>query len=267
MRTHALMYHEVVSSDSGASGFAGAGAALYTVTTADFFAHLDALDQALGTPPATVDQLLAGRAESLSWLLTFDDGGASALVAADELSRKGWRGNFFVTTGRIGEPGFLDESGIIDLRRMGHVIGSHSLSHPSRMAALSDGELLEEWRASAEQLSELLGERITSASVPGGYYSKRVATAAAKAGLEALFTSEPVRTTRHASGCLVIGRLSIKTTTSAREAARIAGGDSRPWLRGYAEWNLRKAAKRVSGRGYEKLREGLLSRRSSRERS
>jgi peptidoglycan/xylan/chitin deacetylase (PgdA/CDA1 family) len=260
------MYHDVVPSESDASGFAGAGPTRYKLTTAVFASHLDVLEGALHTPPEIVDDLLEGSAEPSSWLLTFDDGGASALAVGDELSRRGWRGHFFITTGRMGESAFLDESGIVDLRQMGHVIGSHSVSHPSRMSSLSNGELLEEWRASTETLSALLGERIRSASVPGGYYSKRVAMAAAEAGLEALFTSEPVRTTRHASGCLVIGRVSIKTTTTARDAARIAGGDSAAWLRDYAGWNLRKVAKAVAGTGYERLRGGLLSRRSAQER-
>jgi peptidoglycan/xylan/chitin deacetylase (PgdA/CDA1 family) len=266
MRTHALMYHDLVSSDVDASGFVGAGPARYKLTMSQFVAHLDGMEEVLQEPPDVVDDLLDGRVGSNSWLLTFDDGGASSLAAANELTRRGWRGHFFVTTGRIGDPGFLDESGIVELRRMGHVIGSHSVSHPSHMSALSHPELLEEWRASAGMLSALLGERIRSASVPNGYFSKRVAAAAAEVGLEALFTSDPVRTTRHVSGCLAIGRTSIKPTTSANDASRIADGHWRLWLRDYAAWNLRKAAKAVAGKRYEWLREGVLSRRSGEER-
>jgi hypothetical protein len=53
---------------------------------------------------------LAGRAwTGTPVFLTFDDGGASALhPTADLLERRGWSGHFFVTTRRIGTPGFLD---------------------------------------------------------------------------------------------------------------------------------------------------------------
>jgi peptidoglycan/xylan/chitin deacetylase (PgdA/CDA1 family) len=266
MRTHALMYHDVVDGDPDQSGFAGAGPAHYKLSTARFRAHLDAMGKALSDEPGVVDDLLAGDSGRSAWVLTFDDGGASALAAGEELAGRQWRGHFFITTDRTGERGFLDASEIIELRRMGHVIGSHSASHPSRMSSLPERELREEWRASVESLTDLLGAEIRSASVPGGYYRKRVARAAADAGIAALFTSEPVRTTQHVGDCLVVGRLSVKTSTSAVDASRIAAGDSTPWLREWVGWNVRKSAKAVGGKGYERLRQGVLSHRSELER-
>jgi peptidoglycan/xylan/chitin deacetylase (PgdA/CDA1 family) len=265
MRTHALMYHDIVDGDPDQSGFVGAGPARYKLSTARFRAHLDALSDALSEDPGVVDDLQAGHSGSAPWLLTFDDGGASALAAGEELARRHWRGHFFITTGRTGERGFLEASEIIELRSMGHIIGSHSASHPSRMSSLPDVELREEWRASVESLAHLLGGEIRSASVPGGYYTKRVARAAAEVGIAALFTSEPVRTTQHVGKCLVVGRLSMKTSTSAVDASRIAAGDSGPWLREWFSWNVRKSAKAVLGNGYERIRGGVLSDRTELE--
>src|SRR6266702_1009267 len=165
MKTCALMYHDVVDGDPDQSGFAGAGPARYKVSTARFRAHLDAIREALSEDPGVVDDLLAGDSSGAAWLLTFDDGGASALAAGEELARRQWRGHFFITTGRTGEEGFLDASEIIELRSMGHIIGSHSASHPSRMSSLPERELREEWRASVESLADLLGAEIRSASV------------------------------------------------------------------------------------------------------
>jgi peptidoglycan/xylan/chitin deacetylase (PgdA/CDA1 family) len=258
MKTHALMYHDIVDGDPDQSGFAGAGPARYKLSTERFRAHLDAIGEALSEEPAVVDDLLAGDSGKAVWVLTFDDGGASALAAGEELARRHWRGHFFITTGRIGEPGFLDASEIIELRRMGHIIGSHSASHPSRMSSLPEYALREEWRASVEPLANLLGGEIRSASVPGGYYAERVAQAAAEAGIAALFNSEPVRTSHHVGECLVVGRLSVKTSTSAVAATRIAAGDPWPWLREWVSWNIRKSAKAVSGKGYERLRGRVL---------
>jgi len=261
MKTHALMYHDVVDGDPDLSGFVGAGPARYKLSTAQFRAHLDAIADSLSADPEVVDDLLAGNSGSAAWFLTFDDGGVSALATGEELARRQWRGHFFITTGRTGERGFLEASEIIELQRMGHIIGSHSASHPSRMSALTERELREEWRTSVESLADLLGGEIRSASVPGGYYTKRVARAATEAGIAALFTSEPVRTLQHVGECLVIGRLSMKTRTSAVAASRIAAGDSGPWLREWVGWNVRRSAKTVLGKRYERLRGAVLSHR------
>ena len=266
MRTHGLMYHDVVDGDPDQSGFAGVGPARYKLSTALFRAHLDAMGEALSDEPRVVEDLLADESGRAGWVLTFDDGGTSALATGEELARRQWRGNFFITTDRIGEPGFLDASEIVELRRMGHVIGSHSASHPSRMSSLPQRELLEEWRSSVDWLADLLGAEIRSASVPGGYYTKRVALAAAEAGIAALFTSEPVRTTQHVGECRVVGRLAMTRTTSAVDASRIAAGDSALWVREWVGWNLRRSAKAVFGTRYERLRQEMLSHRSELER-
>jgi hypothetical protein len=60
-------------------------------------------------------------------------------------------------------------------------------------------------------------------------------------------------------GCLVVGRLSVKTSTSAVDASRIAAGEPGPWLHEWASWNGRRLAKAVAGKGYERLRERVLS--------
>ena len=210
-------------------------------------------------PPVLADDLLVGRPKSPSWALTFDDGGCSALEAGAELARRGWRGHFFIATGLIGAPSFLDSAAIKELREMGHVIGSHSSSHPASMPALTDAEILTEWRTSITVLSDLLGEEVHTASVPGGFYTRRVAMAASKAAVRALFTSEPVRRPSWVDDCLVIGRLSIRGRTSPDDAARAVVGDGGPWLRQYAAWNLRKPIKTVFSEGYERARRGILA--------
>lgn len=256
-RTHALMYHDVFSDDPDASGFPGPLAARYKLPWPAFLAHLDAIDTAVSRPPETAEAGIVEGEAHHSWTLTFDDGGASMLDVAAELGRRGWQGQFFVTTARIGEPGFLDAAGVQELRRLGHAVGSHSSSHPERMSSLSDERLLEEWRTSVDALSELLGVQVRTASVPGGYYAPRVAAAAARAGIAVLCTSEPVRRTRRVGDCLVVGRLSVRQGTPARDVAAAVAGKRSPWLRQYAGWNLRKPVKALLGDRYRQLRARL----------
>lgn len=262
LRTHGLMYHDVVRGDRTPSGLTGAGPDNYKLAWETFVEHLDRIGQVVDAPPAVVCDRPAGHGTSPSWSLTFDDGGASALEVGEELLRRKWRGYFFVTTGLIGTIGFLDADAIRALDRMGHVIGSHSVTHPERMASLAPEELLHEWRASVDALSDLLAKEVCTGSVPGGYYRRHVAVAAARAGIDALFTSEPVRTARRIGGCLVIGRYSIRQDTSAHDAARAAAGSSAPWLRQYVGWNLRKPVKALGAEHYDRLRRALLAARS-----
>lgn len=257
---HALMYHDVIVTGAGQSGLAGTGD--YELSWADFVDHLDRFEIAGGGPPAVLDSTGTRAAGRPPWVLTFDDGGASAVEIGRELHRRDWRGYFFVTTGLIGSPGFVDATGITELYELGHVIGSHSVTHPAWFAALSEEETRREWEDSVDQLSEVVGERIQTASVPGGHYRRHVAAAAARSGIEVLFTSEPTRAVRRVDRCLVVGRYAIRRGTTGAEAAAAVAGDSRVWLRQYLAWNLRKPAKAFGGKRYERLRRRLLSTRS-----
>src|SRR6266568_4475576 len=156
MQALAIMYHDVVENgDFESSGFPGEGAHLYKLRAEDFVRHLDAI--AAATTAVSTANRLTGRPV----LLTFDDGGVSFhRPIADLLETRGWRGHFFITTDRIGTPGFLTEAQLRDLHRRGHIIGSHSCSHPTRMAALTRADLDREWRQSLERLSGVVGEPV-----------------------------------------------------------------------------------------------------------
>ncbi len=249
------MYHDLL--DTG-GGVEDGDSDVYSVTLEDFRDHLDRIDRSVGSPPHRADTLSDG---AEPWLITFDDGGASGLVAGEELSRRSWLGHFFIATDAVGRPGFMKWDEIRALAGMGHVIGSHSCSHPDRMAACSWGQLLDEWSRSAAILAEELGAPVLTASVPGGFYSKAVGRAAAKAGYTTLFTSLPSQKVGSIDGCALIGRYAIRRDTPAAQAAAAAAGSAAPWVRQRAAWTLRGVAKSLTGRRYETIRRALLGRR------
>jgi peptidoglycan/xylan/chitin deacetylase (PgdA/CDA1 family) len=266
MRTSVLAYHDVigVGASPDASGFRGPGPDRYKLDWDQFNAHLEAIAEATDRAPVLASDVIEGRAGDDSWSISFDDGGSSSVAIGEELVRRGWRGHFFVVSALVGTPGFLDADGILALARMGHLIGTHSASHPVRMSALPWPDLIEEWARSARELTELVGEPVTLGAVPGGYYSRRVARAAAACGLTALFNSEPVRAVRRADGCLVIGRAAVWRQTPAAQAAQLASGRPLAWRRGRVAWGAKRVAKAVGGRAYPKLRAAMLGRRSAR---
>lgn len=260
MKAIALMYHDVTPDGrADASGFPGGDAARYKLTPVQFDRHLQAIGAAARRPAVAVDTADLDRLPP-PLLLTFDDGGASAMRIADHLDRLGWRGHFFMTAGYVDRPGFLASRELRELRRRGHVVGSHSCSHPLRMARLPLGRLREEWTRSAAILSDVLGDAVITASVPGGDYSRMVGRTAADAGIRFLFTSSPAIRVRRAGELTVVGRYVVQRSTDPARVASVAAGSALPRVRQRALWELKRAMKTVAGGAYLLARDRLLRR-------
>jgi peptidoglycan/xylan/chitin deacetylase (PgdA/CDA1 family) len=259
VKVASLLYHDVVLDGRyDTTGFQGTGPDRYKLDSVEFEEHLRVFAEQIGYPPATVQDL--GGESRLPWLLTFDDGGLSALRIAETLAARGWRGHFFVTADFIGAKRFLSAADIRSLDGMGHVIGSHSCSHPARMAQCSWAQLNDEWSRSKGVLEDIVGHPVAVASIPGGEYSKTVARAAAGVGIQQLFTSEPVLSVRGIDGCDVFGRFAIVRNVPPQRAAALAAAQTAPRLRQFAFWQAKKAVKAVGGDRYLKLRRFLLER-------
>jgi len=241
-----LLFHDVYVGDPQDSGFRSTAADRYKLTVSQFDRHLAGL------------AALGGRGSRFA--LTFDDGGVSFYShIADRLESRGWRGYCFVPTDYIGQPGFLTRTQIQELDRRGHLIGSHSASHPYRIHACARGVLLDEWARSIGILSHLLGRPVAAASVPGGFYSLGVATAAAAAGVTQLFTSEPVLRTHRVGACEVIGRFTIRHSSRTNLSAQLAAGAAWPRLAMWAQWNAKTTIKPVLGPYYARVADWLLA--------
>jgi peptidoglycan/xylan/chitin deacetylase (PgdA/CDA1 family) len=260
MQALAIMYHDVVEDgDFESSGFPGEGANVYKLRREDFKRHLEAIRVSIPAGAVSTITRYPPLLVPRSIFLTFDDGGASFYAPiADMLEPLGWRGHFFITTDRLGQPGFLAPGQVRELHARGHVIGSHSCSHPTRMSALTRSEMDREWRQSLDRLSGIVGEAVKVASVPGGYYSRQVGESAAAAGIEVLFTSEPTVTAATLGGCLVLGRYVVKRGMSPEWSAGFAAGRRSFRWRQTALWKAKSVAKLLGGNAYLKLRQAIL---------
>ena len=183
-----------------------------------------------------------------------DDGGISYYtMVADRLESLGWRGHCFITTRFSGQRGFLDKPQIRDLHRRGHAIGSHLASHPRRFSACGWGEMVCEWEESCKVLADILGQDVTVASVPSGYFSPNVARAAWEAGIKVLFTSDPKTCVRSIAGCTVMGRFTVRRGYQADFAQRLGILEPSVLFREWIIWNAKKTTKTLLGAAYLRL--------------
>ncbi len=259
MRALAILYHDVVDSHFDESGFPGAAAARYKMRRSVFAEHLLAMLPRAATPA------VAAKAESLSldgrpFFFTIDDGGACSLHIAEALEGMGWRGSFFIATDYIGAKGFVSVDDIRELSARGHAIGSHSRSHPYRIDRLGDELLQAEWADSVATLSDILGARTDTGSVPGGFYTPRVAAAARRAGIRLLFNSEPTTRVHSIGDCHVVGRHNVYGHMSAGGAAQLAAGDAGALLKQKLIWTAKKSIKTVAAPFWDRARRSFFQR-------
>jgi peptidoglycan/xylan/chitin deacetylase (PgdA/CDA1 family) len=247
MKTVSLLFHDVYEADPRESGFASEAADRYKLSVREFDAQLSGLKD-----------VAPGRVA-----MTVDDGGVSYYTqVADRLEAHGWRGHCFVSTDFIGARGFLDARQLRELDARGHVIGSHSASHPSRISACTPDAIRREWAGSRRILEDLLGHEVSVGSVPGGYHSRQVARAAREAGLRVLFTSQPTRTVGEEQGCTVIGRFTIRRGDPLDLARRLVLPS--PWARraAWASWNAKGLVKPLLGQSYGRVADWVLAGRT-----
>lgn len=230
-----LMYHDVVLESDKSSGFCHDGAFQYKVLKGDFAEHLE---QAAD--------------DDVCW--TFDDGGLSALTeAAPMLEAKGLKGVFFIATKYIGTKGFLSEEDIRELDRRGHVIGSHSHTHPENLTRLSKEELQDEWKTSVDILERILGKEVAVASVPNGYDNKDVFETAYNAGIRTIYTSTPTNKEEQKYGLTIRGRYAVDNRMTTADMLGIVR-DSSIRKRLYYRWCLLNVIKFFLGGYYEKIK-------------
>jgi len=79
--------------------------------------------------------------EPMRIVLTFDDGTKDhLLIAAPELEKRGWRGVFNIVTDKIGlAEKYLNWEDVRELLRRGHEVTTHTVSHPSLVKLLQEG--------------------------------------------------------------------------------------------------------------------------------
>jgi len=207
-----FLYHEATDNPSD-SGFQRNSALPYKHKVEEFYSNIDIIEKNRKNI-ITVDKL---NTHSNATLLTFDDGGKSALLIAEYLEKYNLKGHFFITTSLIGDKYFLGKDEIIDLHNRGHIIGSHSHSHPNVFKSLTYDKMVFEWSRSKSILEDLLNTKIKICSIPGGDSNSNSYLSAKECGYDFIFDSEPTLKPRNKDGITVLGRICPKAGTNLQQ--------------------------------------------------
>lgn len=243
MRPIVLMYHDVYEVSSAESGFDTPGAKHYKIDKTTFVEHVKAITQYCEANGLSKEDII----------FTFDDGGVSFYtIIAPILEEYGWLGVFFISTQYVGTEGFMTSSQIEDLHQRGHIIGSHS-HHHRVLTEFSLEEVKMEIGQSVSILSEMLGERISTISIPNGCYSNEILDLVVDEGLTTIYTSKPTTKEQTYKRANLIGRYAISYNTTATDVMYII---KQPSLRARMEmkYNILQLLKRVLGSNYSKLK-------------
>lgn len=234
-----LMYHDIVSKVDKTSGFQNESAFQYKVDESAFEEQVNAL-------------------QGMNVIYTFDDGGESFYTkAAPILEKYRLRGVFFVSTKYIGTPGFLTAEQVKELAARGHIIGSHSHTHPQNLAKLSTEDIKEEWQISHDILNELLDKREFPLSVPNGYTSKPIMEEAVKCGYTDIFTSQPTTITQLFQNHKIVGRYVVHDCMTAQDVLRIVESKG-VRLKLALKWHVLNIVKGILGPSYDIVKVKLL---------
>jgi len=124
-------------------------------------------------------------------VLCFDDGARADYEHAFPLLHDaGFPATFFISTGLVGQPGYLHWNQIAEMQRCGMRFEAHGHLHRP-LSALPPRELERELRTARHTLQEHTGTAVHFLAAPYGLWSRRVLETARGVGFQALCTSHP----------------------------------------------------------------------------
>jgi peptidoglycan/xylan/chitin deacetylase (PgdA/CDA1 family) len=264
-----LLYHSISHEPAG-------WIAPFSVTPAMFARHVDLISDS-GRTAMTVSDLAAalGGGEPLPprpVLLTFDDGFADFIAAAEVLAARKFPSTLFVTTGALSGGGarppnmaippaeMLDWSQVGELHELHVEVGAHTHTH-RQLDIMGDAAVSDDLRRSKGLLEDALGRAVPSFAYPHGFHRGR--------------TRRVVKAVGHTSACAVmnafssdsdrvfsLARLTVRNTTTPEQltdwlacrGARVAPYRGRPLTTAW-RWYRRARGSR-SARGVVDLSAG-----------
>ncbi len=183
-----LMYHGVKTDQGSVPSDRETGAEIYDVDLAKFTAQMNWLSEH-NYQTAWIEEINSS-SQQKQVILTFDDGEMNNFIhGLPVLQQLGFKAYFFVITERVGKSGYLGWDELREMQETGMVIGSHSETHRI-LTSLTDAEIKAELDNSLKYLTNQLGKKVNTLSIPRGFYNERVIEIADEIGYQHIFVSE-----------------------------------------------------------------------------
>ncbi len=187
--------------------------------------------------------------------LTFDDGWSGSVYRAGPvLQELGLSATLFVTTGLVGQPGFVSAKTLRELDPNLFQLGAHGHTH-RLLNQLPRSAVRAELAESKRRLEDWTGRPVDALALPGGAGSRDVLELAAEVGYRYVFGSRPA-VNRPGASPLDVARVAVKRNTRPADFERYLQGRlaREAWTR-----RLRAGLRRLFGHWlYERLRRGCL---------
>jgi peptidoglycan/xylan/chitin deacetylase (PgdA/CDA1 family) len=133
--------------------------------------------------------MVAARADADRIQWTFDDGNKSDLIGASALANRGETAQFFLLTGRFGDPHYLSHDDGRALLAMGMRVGLHGRDHID-WRHLPHERLVAETIDARRDLADAVGAPIDSVAIPFGAYNRQVIGHLRRCGYRRIYTSD-----------------------------------------------------------------------------
>jgi len=252
-----LMYHEL--EQPGRPLCQTAPGYVRYVLHADQFREQMLLLKQMGWRGVSVSEALSYSGKNVA--ITFDDGCETDLLfAAPVLRECGFGATFYLTTGFVGKPGFLQPAQVQELAALGFELGCHSMTH-AYLTDLDDDNLHREIATAKSQLEQIAGRPVDHFSCPGGRHNRRVSEMARRAGYKTVVTSD-FHANSPASDPYALGRVAVMHGTSPATVAALCSGHG---LRAHElTHRVLDGARRLLGNSiYDRLRNLVLRQNSA----
>jgi peptidoglycan/xylan/chitin deacetylase (PgdA/CDA1 family) len=218
-----FLYHSVANIQA-------AGQELFTVTTAQFDQHADAI-AASGRVALTISEFArALRGErtlpARSVAVTFDDGFADTLAAVKTLHARGITSTVFITSSWLDSARGLSAEAAREIADSGAEIGAHSVSHPY-LDELPPALAMHEIAAGKRALEQRLELPVVTFAYPHGAYDRRVRRAVVDAGFSSATAVKNALSHDH-DDPFAIARLTITADTPIDTVLAALDGQGAP---------------------------------------
>jgi len=190
---------------------------MYHISKQSFIKHLAIIKKSTLNVVGVSETLDNTDKNSIS--ISFDDGWEGAFnIAMPILKEFGYRCTYFITKDFIGREGFVDEKMIRMAAVAGMEIGVHGTTH-RMLSNCSNDEIIWEFTNCKQYLESIIGQKVVSASMPGGDWNEIIASCAKKAGLKLLCRSK-LGLNIPSTNLFNLKRIPIKESTSDSDIER-----------------------------------------------